>query len=290
MAANCNTLGCPSLDLACNTQTGECEACVEGDANSICRNGTVCNAGTCECPENTNLCGDVCVAQSAASCTAACTACPGVLDGDPTCVNNVCSAQCDDANHVVYKNRCVPGGATCGETAPLGGSCDVVFQTGCNAESEICSTLLRVAGSCTAQADCAAGQVCSEINGNLRCIYFESGCSSALAAIPVCSVDGDCAADMTCTNGLCGPCSEDTDCPTNQQCLNNVCRGLYNATLQLNESCGGSPNRCEGGLQCSAGICKRICETMTGAGCDAGQFCRPLQTGSGAGLCESSCG
>jgi len=290
--SDCNLVGCPTLAEACNVLTGLCGPCVAGDPNIICRNGSECVGGTCACPENSNLCGDICVPRSAQSCTPACAQCPGILNGQATCEANACGGSCAVGNVLHNGNTCVTGGQTCGPAAPLGGSCDIVLQTGCNAEIELCSTVIRAGASCNNDGDCSLGQSCTDVppGSPTRCIFFESGCSTALGAIDRCDNSSDCPAGMNCmAGGICGPCTTDSDCPAGQFCKAQACRGDYVADIPEGQSCQGGTQRCEPGLLCSGGFCKRLCETQTSAGCRPDQFCRPLQSGSGAGICESSC-
>jgi hypothetical protein len=286
----CNLDGCPTLAEACNIETGECEACAEGDTNLICRNNTVCVAGECVCPEGSNLCNGICVAQSAQSCGESCEVCPGVLNGTPTCENNRCSADCED-DLVLSGTTCVEGGGTCGVAAPLDGRCDLVVQEGCNAAFELCSAFPTGGSDCQSQADCELGELCAVLppQPQTRCVSFTSACASAVTVIDRCSTAADCTGGKSCMGGFCGPCTQDTDCEAEQSCLGGVCRGVYNATLQEGESCAATEERCAPGLICLANVCKKLCVSSNGAGCEAEQFCRPLQEAGSVGVCESSC-
>ncbi|MEW6063166.1 MAG: Dickkopf N-terminal cysteine-rich domain-containing protein [Nanoarchaeota archaeon] len=99
--------------------------------------------------------------------------------------------------------------ATCAKDTDCASNevCDIVTKT-CKA---------KVAVSCTVNADCAFGQICS----NGACVQEELGCTS----------DIDCAEGETCdlstgqciSAGIKEECTVDSDCLSNEQCINNTC-------------------------------------------------------------------
>jgi len=94
--------------------------------------------------------------------------------------------------------------------------------------------------SCTADADCGAGEVCTAG----ECVPDASG---------GCTSDADCATGETCTNGACvadttGGCTSDADCATGETCTNGAC---------VAETTGGctSDADCASGEVCDNGAC-----------------------------------
>jgi len=232
----CVTAGCTEPQV-CDLVTETCGPCKE---NAPCSQGRICdlNAGLCVCPMGQNYCNGQCVAESAQACGSACSVCSSGFQADPICDQGVCGLQCQNQDHVIYKNGCLTAGGTCPSASqPLAGTCDPIYQSGCSS-GFLCTFALRFGNSCMSNLNCLDGQICS----NGTCVYFESGCSP------------------------------DTD-----------------ATLPIGSSCVGTTSKCVPGGLCSIGVCKQICDPLTGAGCPSSQVCRPIQAGSGAGLCESAC-
>lgn len=237
MPISCLVSGCTEPEF-CNTVTEVCGPC---GVNAPCTNGRECEQGMCVCSADQNYCNSQCVPESPTACGAACRTCPTGINANPACDEGVCGLECQTPTDVVYGSGCTSKGGTCPSASqPLAGTCNVIYQTGCNVDQVCTFTLRNAAGTCSSNLNCQAGQVC---NTQLsKCIYFESGCSTGL-----------------------------------------------NTIIPIGDPCLGGNDRCVPGGLCSGGICKKTCDALVGAGCASNQFCRPLQAGSGAGVCESQC-
>lgn len=237
MPVSCLVSGCTEPEF-CDTVTEMCGPC---GPNAPCTNGRDCQAGMCVCPTDQNYCNSQCVPESPTACGATCQICPGGFDANATCDNGVCGLECQTSTDVIYGAGCASQGGTCPSASqPLAGTCNIIYQTGCNVDQVCTFTLRNAPGTCSSNLDCLAGQTCN--TGLSRCVYFETGCS----------------------NGT-------------------------NTIIPLGEPCLGSNDRCVPGGLCSSGICKQMCDALSGIGCAPTQFCKPLQAGSGAGVCESQC-
>ncbi|MCK6513039.1 hypothetical protein L6R29_24175 [Myxococcota bacterium] len=165
--------------------------------------GTCLKDGTCQC--NTNFVKN----QSSGKCDIACKAsteicngldddCDGVIDNNCTCPSGQtrCGSICVDLQ--TNNDHC----GACGQKCGIG--------TGCKAGS--CKPV--VPPPCASNADCAAGQVCS--NGQCQ------------PHITPCASDADCAAGQVCQNGQCQPhttpCTSNANCAAGQVCQNGQCK------------------------------------------------------------------
>jgi len=77
------------------------------------------------------------------------------------------------------------------------------------------------APDCTADGDCAEGEVCRDG----RCVEERSDCTE----------DQDCSEDETCQNGRCQPqsCIDTDECPSDYQCSGSVCYRSPNPPTSL---------------------------------------------------------
>ncbi len=284
---------CP-LGLVCDLSVGRCVACVR---HSDCRNPAVpfceptsnrcveCLTGVdCRdparpvCDPSTNSCvrcvldsqcpaGNVCTNNACVPGCSANQACPAgqVCSGAGQCVQCLNDTHCGGATPRcdTQSSRCVAclPGAT--DNCPVGQYCrnDFVCERGCKAGADCPSGVClpnHSCGGCTADSQCAAGNVCS--NGT---------------CIAACSATAPCGAGKECCNGRCEDLVND-----NANC--GAC----------GRTCGGGAACCNGACQpldtvTHCGACGRSC--ASGQGCCAGT-CTPLNTLTNCGVCGTACG
>ena len=264
-----------------------------GSCDPGCEDGFECVEGQCVCPTGKNVCNGVC---DVIRCGGTCQVCPAVEGGQASCEFDACSIQCDVSGHIFHQGQCIPAGLICeGPKAAPETSCDPLLQTGC-LEQSYCVPERLPLQACESQGECALGEVCLNENGASRCRFYEAVCRSTRAASERCMNQFECSGSRICIDGLCGPCNNSSDCLEGTTCVKGemdatgFCRGDVVTTLTLGQTCTetGEP-KCEAGLVCRAGQCRKVCTTADGLGCDRTQFCRPLLAGSGLGTCENSC-
>ncbi len=138
MAGPCAVEGCTG-GLVCDYR-GQCVTCI----NDIdCGLGATCVGATCECSGAQNFCSnpsvriDACVsADSIEACGQDCQTCPAPPEnGDAICGPTGCEFVCR-AGFVERDGTCIQAGIYCDNPGgSIGGVCDPVAQTGCNAAS-----------------------------------------------------------------------------------------------------------------------------------------------------------
>jgi len=245
--ATCNATGnCVAPDaiscvpFACNGS--KCFGSCSADAN--CSTGNVCVNNSCGKKPNGAFCSDraECMSNTCAqgvccgtACASACKSC--ALSGTMGACTNVPPSSPDPAQTCVDK----PG--TCGTNGKCAaGACQVYAQgTSCAAASCPANTItLTPASTCDGAGACVTPPQSS-------CYPFKCG---TLACKATCTADADCAAPNVCNNGSCGlrppaaPCADPGDCQSGF-CAQGVC-----CTTACNASClscalAGTPGMCK---------------------------------------------
>jgi len=115
------------------------------------------------------------------------------------------------------------------------------------------------------------GKVCS--NGNCVCPDKKKDCSGTCQE---CCDSKDCSGGRTCQRGACV-------CPTGQTLCNDKC-----VVLQTDlQNCGKCAQKCQSGLFCSTGVCKKSCSPPLSV---CGNVCVNLQTDpKNCNTCGSVC-
>ncbi|MDQ3364822.1 MAG: OmpA family protein [Myxococcota bacterium] len=123
-----------------------------------------------------------------------------------------------------------------------------------------CGDKTKKPGSCKADKDCKAGQVC---DGN-KCVECktDAGCpkgkkcsAGACVATPECERDDQCAAGQVCQAGKCKACAADADCGPGGSCDAGACKKSKACTKD---------DECADDEDCVNGFCKRAGSSSTG--------------------------
>jgi len=246
MNGDCTTPGAPF----CDPSTKTCVACVQ---DAQCPRGQLCQA---------NVCVNGCTPNQPCPMGQVCSA-------GGQCVQCTSDAQCGGATPKcdVASNRCVqclPSNDTCpmGEYCRPDFTCERGCKTGTDCPSGVCLPN-RSCGSCTADAQCAAGNVC--LGGT---------CTPACSATNPCGSGRECCTgrcvDTSADTGNCGACG--TSCGTSGACCQGQCKALNTAN-----DCGACGVQCGANATCCNNACTPI-NSLTNCGacgvhCGADQFC-----------------
>jgi hypothetical protein len=265
----CDDTGCYYCDgVGCRSVDPPERAPCRGDFE--CAEGQICTTTGCiptcggdgECAEGTSCSLDLTRGGGGGLCVG-----PNE-DPEPkpgTCERN---ADCDDPTLVCRDGLCQPDDRSCGSTGcscTASSGCDDGFlclDGECRAESDTCQFSYECSGpdgrnaecvdgecvlQCSEDADCAAGQRCSEG----QCVDREP--------MTGCVKNEDCGAAGVCQDGACFVgCDEDSDCGAGQYCPDGICR----VDTRPQPFCT-SDAQCQPGHPCVGGICRTPCDTDT---------------------------
>lgn len=217
--------------------------------------------------------------------TGVCGPCSDVAlcSGGQVCQAGICECP---SNQVFCNDTCVEQSpAQCGAaclSCPGGIEASAICEAGsCELEC-LDSTHIRYKNGCS-----KAGNVCPSADRPLAgpCDpVFQTGCQAGLMCSYTPRIGISCTDQADCEVGeLCNP--------GNNRCIRfeSACVSDANATIPLGDSCSGTTDTCAPGYLCSANFCRQMCDPLTAAGCEPGEFCVPIQAGSGAGLCRDAC-
>ena len=222
MSGVCTLCQDPSDDQNCTSAYGA------GTTPYICDTAGSCVAGNCHTDANCTagqICG-VTTANTCGTCTAdtQCQSDPGygltticnTATGQTTTGQCVAST-CTTANSACPANSadfCCPGGGVANACVP--GNCCTNADCASSASGTICgATTANVCGPCTADAQCAAGQVCDTLGASAgKCVTNVGLCTGAPNGLG--GAPGTCAnigSDVCCASQSCfAPASSGTAC------------------------------------------------------------------------------
>ncbi len=133
--------------------------------------------------------------------------------------------------------------------------------------------------SCTVDADCPWGFVCTFTGLGKQCFPHDLDC--ATLPEPECDVDEDCTEPGTrCIDRLCLQCAVDGDCGPGEVCTGGTCIeegvGLpLCAQCTTHEDCGGPDDLCVSGFTDGTKRCGVACDSVSGE-CGEGNSCMSL--------------
>jgi Cys-rich repeat protein len=267
-----------SAPPVCNPATHSCVSCL-GDSD--CH-----GAGAPHCDTSTNTCV-ACNLDPECGPGAVCRnhACiPGCSMTNPNCAaGKVCDVPLGQCVECLSDANCHPGASRCeaaahrcveclpsNDNCPVGNYCRADFvcergcKTGANCPSGQCVN--HSCTACTADSQCAAGNVCD--NGT---------CIAACSSTNHCGTGNTCCGmhceDLQNDRNNCGACGN--VCGSAQSCCGGQCVGL-----DTNSNCGACGNACGSGQGCCAGACQST-TTLQRCGacnvaCGVDQFCDGL--------------
>ena len=238
-----------------------------GGACGSCTGSDECTAGVCvpcqpEC--NGKSCGDD-------GCGGTCGACvdPQVCATNGTCVDSLCSPQCDGTG--------------------IGGAC--YCDDACFGYADCCPGLCSVCpgmkGCCVASCN---GAVCGDDGCGGSCGACAAGtrCDAGQCAPCTADCNGKQCGDDNC-NGSCGSCPGNQACDAGQ-CV--ACVAQCNGAPCGDDGCGGSCGTCPEALVCIASACVADpCKGFSYAGCCDGQtikYCDPNNPSIVTADCQQS--
>jgi hypothetical protein len=296
---------------ACGSLTG-CKCAPE-----LCNNGTACKTDAdcpqlgipCQaCADGTTACPvDACVG---GQCKATINKCGAACNADSDCVVPQACQQCSDGSTSCYSAKCTSGQCvttppSCGAPActtdkdcpqpALGAACML-----CADGSQACPGAFCVSGqckiqypkcpppgTCKADTDCAAPQVCQQcadgtsVCAKSWCDATTGQCQTAFPSCPTvgyCNSDGDCKlVDDYCGGCKCdaiGPGQSAPTCTNPVQCLKEPCQGQV--AHCLNHACVSTSG--------SACTTNADCPTPGGIGAPC-KICPNGTTSCPSGLC-----
>ncbi len=217
------TVRCGDACVSLTTDVNHCGAC-----GLKCPQGKSCENGSCfECAAGGTVCAGACVILT--KDLNHCGACGNSCRNGRICRNSACICEVD---RTLCGDACVDTSTDNDHCGACGQKCGI--GTGCKAGS--CKPV--VPPPCASNADCAAGQVCS----NGQCQPHVAPCTS----------NANCAAGQVCSNGQCqphvAPCTSNANCAAGQVCLNGQC--------QPHVTPCASDMDCAAGQFCQNGQCK----------------------------------
>ena len=139
--------------------------------------------------------------------------------------------------------------------------------------------------SCSVNADCTDGRVCSGGNCRNSSCTDQSDCTCETTTKNCnesCSVNADCSSGLVCTNGNCRntSCTDQSDC-TCEQAGNTPTPTVY--ITGCNGSCSVN-NDCSGGLVCIENSCRNAsCTEKTNCSCEIAAVPTPQTPVAGIG-------
>jgi len=274
------------------------------DDSNVCTDD-VCNAGTCENPNNTAACDDGLYCNGADTCSGgSCSVHAGdPCTGGPECADT-CDETADDCNtaagtictedgNVCTDNECdglgacvaIPNSVACddglycnGTDTCSGGTCSVHTGDPCAGGPECADSCNETAGDCYA----AAGTTCTD-DGNV-CTDNEcdgAGVCTATNNTAPCDDGIFCNGADTCSGGTCSvhpgdPCAGGSECADTCDEVGDTCN-LPSGTACTDDGNVCTDNECDG-----LGACVGVPNTVP---CDDGSYCNGADTCSG-GTCS----
>lgn len=195
--------------LICNAVTGVCENCA---LDEQCEEFAVCHATerVCTCRAGYVRCGGGCVPEnSVQSCAGPCQPCPEVEHGEAVCVQQTCSASCEEG-FFLCEEGCDGSPGTCVEC---------LDNTHCtDPDAPVCNQ--GVCGTCASNDDCAG------VEGKPICDPASATCVACLLDQARACGDFSCDPETrSCTTtglrsrGSCEPCRSDAECKTDHICV-----------------------------------------------------------------------
>jgi Cys-rich repeat protein len=309
-----------SMSPTCATSPNSCGQTI-GGARCTLANGGTCATGACNA--NGNCASPQACATAANSCgqTIGGTRCTSVNGG--TCATGTCSV---NGNCLSGPRACSPG---CNSQKPCssGQSCRMLSATQgiCLPSSSFCQDVSTCSAGtnaacrdglcspypdCASDANCPAGQVCTNGACSPGC-NAQKPCSSGQSCRMLSATQGICLPsslfcqdvstcsagnNAACRDGLCSPypsCSSDASCPAGQLCTNGSCSPGCNAQKPCSSAqacrmlsatqgiCLPSSSFCQDVSTCSAGnnaacrdgLCSPYPPCSSDDNCPAGQVC-----------------
>ncbi|TXD35155.1 hypothetical protein FRC98_16930 [Lujinxingia vulgaris] len=195
--------------LLCNATTGACENCT---LDEQCDEYAVCHATerVCTCRAGYVRCDGQCVSQdSVESCGSQCQPCPEVAHGEPICVQQTCSASCDEG-YFLCEEGC---------DGPPGTCVECLDHTHCTDPlAPVCNR-----GSC---AGCASNQDCADVDGKNVCDLESGTCvecqldqAEACGTFSCDPQTGACTDTSLGSRTSCESCRSDAECASDHVCV-----------------------------------------------------------------------